>query len=299
MRKIITLILVVFVAAFAVTCATNPNAGPAVSVEIPELFSPDPDVADDKMSINIAVNHPVPIKDWTIEIQPLRRGSGQRENVERQREEGQTGGRRGGPRSFFEQSGKGKPPAVWQWNGRGTSGEMVQSAMDYRFTLTVNDNFGNVTVFNDGVISTDVLVRREGDVLRIIVPSIVFQGNSSNFSQVFGDEITEEIVRANTRIVALIARALNRFDDYRITVEGHTNPGSPLGSAARTAEDARNQAISESRANAIINHLVTNHNIARTRLTARGMSGTRTITEDYDNDDENWKNRRVEFILER
>jgi len=313
MKKITVLFLAVTVLLLAFSCASsptppsgleNPGKGPAVTAEIPELFSPDPDIPDDTITIAIKVEHVVPIKDWSIQIQPNRRQSGQ---AATQTTAGSTAGtteerqprrQSGERRSFFEQNGTGDVPSAWKWNGKGLSGEMVQSAMDYRFTLSVKDIFDNNTTF-EGIISTDVLVRREGDILRIIVPSIVFQGNSANFINVFGDEITDDIIRSNRRILSLIARALNRFDGYRITVEGHTNPGQPLGTPARTRENTANLPISEQRARAVVDYLVNNNNINRSRLTAVGMSATRTITEDYNNDDESWKNRRVEFILQR
>lgn len=307
MKKITVLILAVMVSLLAFACVSppppppppppgleNPGAGPKLTVVIPEIFSPNPDIADDTMTISIKVEHAVPVREWSIQIQPNRRRSG----TERPETEQTTTRRRETRQAFFEQNGTGDVPGEWKWNGKGLTGEMVQSAMDYRFTLSVNDVFSNNSTY-EGIISTDVLVKREGDILRIIVPSIVFQGNSANFSEVFGNEITEDIVRGNRRILNLIARALTRFDDYKITVEGHTNPGQALGSAARNRENTANHRISEQRAEAVVNYLVTNNNIDKARLTSVGMSATRTITEDYHNDEENWKNRRVEFILHK
>ena len=313
MKKIIALI---FAAAVFAACKTpppaqvpveNPNVGPEIKVDIPELFSPDPDIVDDKLAIGITINHPAPIKDWDIQIQPIRRQSGQ--SGQRQTGEGaprQGGDRQGGDRQdgqrrravFFEQSGTGTPPKTWTWDGKGNSGEMVQSATDYQFNLSVNDIFDNNSVY-EGTISVDVLVRREGDILRIIVPSIVFPPDSSDFRLLNDDDR-----RANARVLMLIARVLNKFDDYAITVEGHANPTTPPGTPERTAEETggRNviglKPLSEARASAVIDALVANNNIKRERLTAVGMGGTRTVA-DYDDDEENWKNRRVEFILRK
>jgi outer membrane protein OmpA-like peptidoglycan-associated protein len=84
-----------------------------------------------------------------------------------------------------------------------------------------------------------------------------------------------------------------------ITVEGHSNPTAALGSAARQNVEARYTTLSENRAKAVVDYLVTNHNLDRSRFRAVGIGTKRTVTEDYANDEENWKNRRVEFILER
>jgi outer membrane protein OmpA-like peptidoglycan-associated protein len=315
MKKLLFPILAVFLAVSVFTACKsappeNPFANPELTVSIPELFSPDPDQADYKMPITIAVKHPVPIKDWQIQVQPARRANqagagtgGQRQPAAEggQRPQGdgaqaQTGERR--RRVFLEQTGTGTPPKTWSFDGKGTSGEMVQSATDYQFILAVNDIFDNSNTY-EGIISVDVLVRREGDLLRIIVPSIVFPPNSANFAL-----LTPEEMRPNVRVLGLIARALNKFEDYQITVEGHANPTTKPGTAERTTEEAGTRTViglrplSEDRAKAVIEYLATNNNIARARLSATGLGGTRTVA-DWDDDEENWKNRRVEFILKK
>jgi hypothetical protein len=290
MKKFITLIFAVLIVALAckstpvVPEGENPGKGPEITVVIPELFSPDPDNADSKMTISIAVDHPADIKDWNIQINRSPRSD---EQVQRTG----TGTRRN--RMFFEQSGTGAVPSSWEWNGRGVNDELVQSATDYRFALSVNDVFGNNTLY-EGTISTDVIIRTEGDKLRIIVPSIIFPANESDLSLV----ADEDDRRRNTRVLFLIARALNRFDGYNITVEGHANPTQRPNSAARNNENPILRRLSLQRAQAVIDHLVTNNNINRARLTAVGIGGDRTIVA-WDNAEENWKNRRVEFILER
>jgi outer membrane protein OmpA-like peptidoglycan-associated protein len=175
---------------------------------------------------------------------------------------------------------------------------MVQSATDYQFTLTVNDIFDNTGTY-EGIISVDVLVRREGDILRIIVPSIVFPPNSANFAL-----LSDEDMRPNRRVLRLIANALNKFADYQITVEGHANPTTAPGTAERTTEEAGTRTViglvplSNDRAKAVVEYLATNHEVNRTRLSTVGIGGERTVAA-WDDDDENWKNRRVEFILKK
>jgi len=278
----------------------NPGFGPALSVEIPELFSPDPDIENDTMTIAISVDHPVPIRNWELQIQPNRgqaaqaaqnpaAETGTRAN---RRQSGQEQPRR---RVFYELSGYGLLPEKWEWDGRGTSGEMVQSAMQYRFTLSANDVFGNNSVY-EGMIDVDVLVRREGDNLRIIVPSIIFPGNEADLNST---RLSDEERSSNARIMRLIARALNRFEEYEILVEGHANPETPPNTTARNNEEVRQlKPLSEDRAKAVMNHLIANNNIAADRLTSTGKGGIETVA-DYSDPEENWKNRRVEFILKR
>jgi outer membrane protein OmpA-like peptidoglycan-associated protein len=317
MKKIVMFLALPFV--FASCIATpppppvesNPGTGPQLSVEIPELFSPDPDIIDDTITIAINVTHSVEIKDWDIQIQPNRgqqggsaagnqqgaRAAGNQQGGQaerRQNNQGRQGNRR---RVFFEQTGKGAPPDAWQWNGKGTSGEMVQSASDYNFTLSVKDIYDNNSIY-EGIINVDVLVRREGEKLRIIVPSIIFSPNLSDFSTLNQDEI-----RSNNRILRLITNALNRYPDYKVLVEGHSNPSTKPNTRERTAEEAGGagftglKPLSEARAKTIVEQLVAN-GISRERLSSVGMGGSRTVA-DYTDAEENWKNRRVEFILER
>jgi len=311
MKKIIYLFLAIFVLAVS-ACKSppppppveeNPNVGPELTVGIPELFSPDLEFDDDKMAISITVKHPVAIKDWDIQIQPARRQTGQtaqagnaapqpanttapQSNQERR------------SRVFFEQKGTGTPPTSWQWNGKNAAGEMVQSATDYQFLLSVNDVYENKSSF-EGVISVDVLVKREGNNLRVVVPAIIFPPDSSDFNKLSADDR-----RANARVMMLIARVLNKFGDYAITVEGHSNPTTKPGTQQRTNEEAGTKSViglkplSEARAKAVVDYLVANNNVKRERLTFVGMGGTRTVAA-YDDSEENWKNRRVEFILHK
>jgi len=290
MKKVVFLLIVVSI--FVFSCKStdksidtgafiNPGKGPEVALEIPELFNFDPDAVENTIEIAISVTHPVPIRDWNISIHPNR--------GPRQADPQRTRTRR----IFLEQAGRGTVPDSWTWNGRGTNGEMIQSATEYSFILTVNDVFNNPTV-TEGVIFTDIIVRREGDKLRMVVPSIIFPPDQSDLGLV----TDEDDVRRNTRVLRLIARALNRFEDYKITVEGHANPTTRPNSAQRNTENPILRRLSLERAQAVINYLVENNDIDRRRLTATGIGGDRTVAA-WDDAEENWKNRRVEFILEK
>jgi len=298
-----------FAATFIVifqACATNENIqlkarqgckdhteGPQLNVTIPGLFSPNPNIPNDTLPIRVDVQHEAPMRDWHIEIHPNYRVLAHHE----------TGRVRRGRRNqhnpvFFTASGHGIPPDVWRWDGRGNSGEMAMSAMDYNFTMVVTDVNGESARF-DGVISLDIMVRREGNALRVIVPSIIFPPDSADFRL-----LSQEDMRANARVLALIARALNRFEDHRILIEGHANPTTPARSNARVIEERGSptilglQPISEARARAVMQFLIENHNVSAHRLAVVGRGGTRTVAN-YNDRNENWKNRRVEFILER
>jgi len=334
MKKFVSVICAVFGVLAVTACispppaAGNPGVEPKVSVEIvetPDLFGSAPGVVDYVMKTAITVNHPAPIKEWTIRIQPNRQpaagqagqqpgGAGRRQEGQagqqpgaERRPEGQAGQQQGAERRsrgpFFEEKGTGTPPKEWKWNGKSSraSGEMVQSATDYRITLTVIDEFGNSGTFgapnsDEGIISVGILVRQDGNALKMAVPSIIFPPNAADFKL-----LGEDVMRGNRRVLGLIGRALNKFPDYKITVEGHSNPTTPVG-AQRDREEANElKPLSLKRAQAVIDYLSANdfqNKVDKARLTADSMGGTRTVA-DYDDDDENWKNRRVEFILRK
>jgi outer membrane protein OmpA-like peptidoglycan-associated protein len=246
------------------------------------MFSPDGDGVDDELTITIKVTHPVAIWAWNIVILDP------------------------GLSPFKTWSGEGNPPPSITWDGLGDSDgtkepDLVQSASEYHFGMNVVDIYNNNTPAQ-AKIMVDVLVRRDGDKLRMIVPSIVFPANSSNLDAITDPDIKEN----NDRILHRIAEILNKeeFSTYGITVEGHANPTTPPTPArARQTEEVGTrtsiglQPLSEARAKAVVNYLV-GLDVDQGRLTAVGMGGTHTVAEFTDRTNW-WKNRRVEFILDK
>jgi outer membrane protein OmpA-like peptidoglycan-associated protein len=184
-----------------------------------------------------------------------------------------------------------------EWDGLSSTGELVQSATMYSFALRVTNIHNESSVYT-GTIDVDILVRREGDVLRVIVPSIVFAPNAGDFKG-----LDDERMAKNDAILRRIADVLDYYSTYRVKVEGHANPTTAPGTRARENEekgDRRvkgNLPLSEERAVAVVNYLV-NLGIERGRLTPIGVGSARTVVEFADKDNW-WKNRRVEFILEK
>ncbi len=160
--------------------------------------------------------------------------------------------------------------------------------MYYPYTFTATDALGNSSS-TEGKIGIDVLVIRDGDRLRIQIPSIQFRPNFADFQG-----LPKDVVDNNMRIIRRIAQILNQFRDYKVQVEGHANPTQPVG-PARDREEPESKRISELRARAIVDLLVRN-GVLRSRLTATGAGSSKTIA-DFEDRDNWWKNRRVEFYL--
>jgi outer membrane protein OmpA-like peptidoglycan-associated protein len=248
---------------------------PVITVSLsPQPFSPDGDGIDDELTVNLKIVSPTEIRSWHIEI---------REPVP--------------PYNLFsEWRGEGMPPETLIWDGLSSDGELVQSASEYNFALMVSNMYDHAIY--QGKIEVDVLVRREENILRIIVPSIVFAPNSAEFIKGVAPDVAEN----NEKILLRIADVLNRFNTYTIEVEGHANPTTPPGRQRDTEEtrglyrgDVGLQPLSESRAKAVVNYLAS-HGVEAGRLTPTGVGGTRNIV-DYTDKNNVWKNRRVEFIL--
>jgi hypothetical protein len=155
------------------------------------------------------------------------------------------------------------------------------------------DILGNESVL-EGIIGVDVLVIRDGDRLKIQVPSIIFRANAADFKIIPTDRnpLTQAQVDNNNRILRRIAQILNKFRDYQVQVEGHANPTSNPVPPAEAAGDLK---LSEARAQATVDYLV-GFGVSRGRLSGTGKGSTQPIIRFQDRDNW-WKNRRVEFIL--
>ena len=237
---------------------------PALSLDPqPRWFSPDNDGVEDELSILLSAKDASALASWSLEIKEPQPPSA----------------------VFFKAEGVGSPTTRLVWDGRSQKGELVQAATDYPATLSAVDVWGN-SARMEAVIGVDVLVIREGDLLKIKVPSIIFRENEADFLG-----LSQETVDNNLRVLRRIAQILNKFKDYKVKVEGHANP------VLRTAAEERNelQPLSQKRAKAVLDKLV-EFGVDAPRLSALGMGGTRPVVRWEDRADW-WKNRRVEFIL--
>jgi outer membrane protein OmpA-like peptidoglycan-associated protein len=239
-------------------------SGPVLSFSYqPEYFSPDNDGVDDELIMSLGARDASPIASWTMEIRE--------------------------PQPpyllFYRTEGRGSPSERLTWDGRSNRGELVQAATDYPVTYTAVDTLGNSSTL-ESKIGVDVLVIRDGDRLRIQVPSIIFRENAADFNT-----LPSGTVDNNLRVLRRVAEILNKFRDYKVQVEGHANPVSRTDAEERTEL----QPLSESRAGAVVNMLV-EFGVSRGRLSSVGMGGSRPVVR-YEDHDNWWKNRRVEFIL--
>ena len=230
----------------------------------PKYFSPDNDGNEDELFINLSAKSDTPLKQWSFEI----------------REPEDTGNK-----LFWSTGGKNKITEQIIWDGRSLRGETVQSATDYPYTFAVTDEVGLTSVIK-GYIPIDVLVIRDGDKLKIAVPSIIFRKNAADFN-----ELEQNVVDRNVKVLTRIAEILNKFPEYKVQIEGHANNTS--GTEREEREDLI--PLSGARADAVRRFLI-EKGVARGRLSSVGIGGTKPVASLSDRDNW-WKNRRVEFIL--
>lgn len=264
----------------AFICSVTP---PALTVKTsPQYFSPDNDGENDELYINLKGNDIVPLKNWSFVIKDPENG-----------------------KPFWTISGKSSITEQVVWDGRGNNGELVQSAMDYPYTFTVTDTLG-LSSEVDGSISVDVLVIREGDILKMAVPSIIFRQDEADFGIQVTDEngkivkkgITQAQAKNNERVLKRIAQVLNKFKNYSVTVEGHANSVTGLEDEETTNRYGKALVpLSEERAKFVVSKLK-EYGVDGSKLSAVGRGGRKPVAKLGDKDNA-WKNRRVEFILNK
>ena len=248
----------------------------------PEYFSPDNDGVDDDLFIKLTCNTKTKIKNWAFTIKDPK------------------------GKDFWKTAGKTQITERMVWDGLSNvqkdvngNAERVQSASDYPYVFTVTDNLGMSSTI-EGVIPVDVLVIRDGNVLKMAVPSIIFESDSSNF-QTANAKLTQAQIDNNIKTLNRICDILKKFKDYKVTIVGHANKITD-NPQEETTDNMREwgrglMPLSKERADAIMSYLV-KKGVNASALKTEGMGGTRPVVDPKDKDN-NWKNRRVEFILQK
>jgi outer membrane protein OmpA-like peptidoglycan-associated protein len=173
--------------------------------------------------------------------------------------------------------GQGNPLGLITWDGRGDSGELVESARDYRVKLEAVDQEGNGTGDLDvGAIPVDVLVERTELGMRIRINAIGFD---------FGKA---ELLHSDFPILDRTVQILARYPGYRVEIQGHTD---------NIDSEDRNMELSLARARAVADYLA-RKGIDPSRLSEKGFA-FRYPVADNSTEEGRRKNRRVEFILRK
>ena len=173
--------------------------------------------------------------------------------------------------------------------------------MDYPWKFVVTDSLG-MTSTMEGKISIDILVNRDGNVLKMAVPAIIFRANHADFKtakEAKGSKVTEQQAKNNERVLKRVAKVLEKFPDYTVTVVGHANNITGTEAEETSTENGNIPLIplSQDRAEFVKAKLVS-YGIDASRLKTEGKGGRERIAALKDRENW-WKNRRVEFILHK
>lgn len=242
-------------------------SGPDVDLGMSPLpFSPDNDGVEDELAIQTKVTDLTGVLSWRMDIRDP------------------TGV------LFTSFSGNGIPSNNIVWDGMSGKKELVQAASDYAYTLTLTDLVGNTTVI-DKIIPIDVLVIREGDKLYVRIPSITFAPNTADFTNV-----EKGAYDKNLWTIERLAQIFKKYSTYQIQIEGHA-VSVYWYDKARSEKEQKEELLplSTKRAEAIKQALV-KQGIEAGRISTVGVGASRPIIP-FSDEENRWKNRRVEFIL--
>ena len=253
---------------------------PKLSVGIsPQYFSPDGDGEYDDLTIMVKAECDFPMSSWSFTV-----------------EDPAT------LKPFWIAKGTDKLQEKIIWNGKSARGEVVQSATDYPYEFTVTDS-NNLSSTVKGFVKVDVLVVRDGERVKIQVPSITFRSDAADF------KTTEELMQNpdydgktrgldkktlenNVKVLGRISEILKKFRDYNVQIEGNANNLS-----GTQAEEDEVKLLSEQRAQYVRDWLVKD-GVSAANLKAVGNGSKNPATNSTALEDR-WKNRRVEFILKK
>ncbi|MBN2739189.1 MAG: OmpA family protein [Spirochaetales bacterium] len=232
----------------------------------PLPFSPDNDGVDDELFISLSVDDTSNIAQWSLKINDP------------------TG------KLFTEYKGKGQPSENIIWDGWSPQKELVQSAEDYPLELMVEDIYGNRASVKR-VIPIDILVIRDGDRLKIRIPSITFKPDTDDYLNVPADRLEKNMATLNR-----LAEIFKKYASYNILIQGHAVSlfwDDPV--KGKNEQEEELLPLSKKRAESIKKGLV-ELGIASARIQTEGIGGAEPVVPHGDLDNR-WKNRRVEFLL--
>ena len=188
-----------------------------------------------------------------------------------------------GQKIFFIDKGKGELPQNYTWKGLSQNGTIVDGGAIYQYVWYVKANDGS-DGFIPGIIQTGVMLQEDDGVLHFSLSSIQFGPNSAGY-----EGLTDEEIQRNKDLFDTVAKILQKYANYNVTIEGHANNVS--GTEREHLKELL--PLSAARAQTVKKELIA-RGIEAERLNAVGRGSEKMVTTKKD---EAWKNRRVEFIL--
>lgn len=231
----------------------------------PQYFSPDNDGENEELTMMLKTKDFAGMSYWRVDIM----------NPDKD----------GVFRSF---AGEGKPTDKIVWGGLSEKGQLVESAEDYPVKVYTRDIVGNSIEKEIGPISVDILIQKLKDGrLKVKVSNIQFLPNSARMTR----------SPKNKKILDLLGKALRKYRQYNITIEGHANR------YAKGLDEKKAKDLSELRAKTIAQQLTKRMiPLSRMKMIGRGFDVPLIPYKPKMTKAEKKaasKNRRVEFYLEK
>lgn len=242
----------------------------SVDIEVsPKPFTPDGDGRRDSVTLDLSADDRTSIESWQLEIYDPQ------DNL------------------FYETGGDGEPVDTVTWDGRSDDGELVESAEDYTAALHVTDEVGNESS-TEATISVGILVtedKGEEDGYRIRVRNIHFVPFEADYENLEDPELVEQ----NMEVLDEVASVLKEFPDREIVIEGHAVHLTTGEESREIEQEETLLPLSQDRADVVKDALV-ERGVSEEMLSTNGVGGEEPIV-DHTNEEERWKNRRVEFEI--
>lgn len=192
--------------------------------------------------------------------------------------------------------GTGQLPKKIEWDGYDNDGKMVTSVNNYTAKFTAipdvrdrerveQEKLETTAKVRTGVIMQEEVPNRKW---RVVASSLYFDADAPT-----SNDITDEQKVSNENVLNEIAEHINaRRDISKVTVEGYAN------NVSNTEEEDAEELVplSQARADAIVD-ILAGKNVKRGILEGKGMGGANPIAE-WEDRDNWWRNRRVEFVIE-
>ena len=264
------------------------DAHPVLTVQ-PSLFSPDCDGVEDTVSFSVILDEPKSVKSWKLTI--FGPGAVTKPGASTAQTGSAYPNASESPYRVF--SGSGKPPATITWDGKSDDGTESLPAVDYRAIFETRDILGR-TARSETTVTVDILVVRDGDRYKVKVPDILFP----SYSYELTPKESQSLLDNNRAVLDRIATLFTRFPDYHMTIEGYANSEFWNDPKKKDSEEKTSLIpLSTKRAETVKQALVL-LGIDAARIRTVGMGSARPVA-DFADTANNWKNRRVEFILSK
>lgn len=176
---------------------------------------------------------------------------------------------------FFSTKGKGNPPLSYVWDGKGASGDYVDTGEIYYYSLSAYDTLGNATK-----------TKPQAQVVLLKEIKLTFK------SDTLFDLGKADVKQSAYHTLKQIRNVLEKFSKSKIMINGHTDTMEKVDNKYKNSTE-----LSFARAKAIKFFIVNLLGIDDKNIETTGFGSAQPIASN-DTQEGRQKNRRVEIIIQ-